>query len=67
MKRRFKLKKWVKVGLINIFFVSVLSILFLLIFLIISKRYDDLYAQCEEAKGHVCSYYEMRQYAIKGE
>ena len=42
-------------------------LMILMLFKGISKRYDDLYKQCDESRGYTCSYYDMRQFSIKGE
>jgi hypothetical protein len=32
-----------------------------------SQRYEDMYRACDEAKGYTCSYYEARQFMLRGE
>ena len=66
MKKKRRLKKWVKVVLGILEFI-LFSLMILMLFKGISKRYDDLYKQCDESRGYTCSYYDMRQFSIKGE
>lgn len=63
---KVRLRKWVKVVL-NILSVLAVSGIFFLLLGMISNRYNDIYEACDSAKGHMCDYYEARQYAIRGE
>lgn len=65
VKRR-RLKRWVKV-LLKVLLVLAIGGLFYLLFSITADRYNDMYEACDNAKGYTCSYYEARQYAIRGE
>lgn len=65
MKKR-RLKRWVKVTLWGLG-VLALGGLFYLFIDTASNTYNDMYEACDNAKGYTCSYYEARQYSIKGE
>lgn len=32
-----------------------------------AERYGEMYRACDQAKGHTCSYYEARNFSIRGE
>lgn len=66
VKKRRRLKPWVKVSL---FILAMLAVTFTSYKFIeyVADDYNNFYKQCDEAKGHTCSYYEARQYAIRGE
>lgn len=66
MRKRRRLKKWVKVTL-TILLVLLLGGLFYLVLSIGSNNLNDMYEQCDNAKGYTCSYYEARLYSIRGE
>ena len=61
MKKKYVLKKWVKVvlGCLEGFAV-------LLVFILIGKfalnGYDKVAESCDAYKGHICSVYEVQQY-----
>ena len=61
MKRR-RLRRWVKVTLVGLMVVLVGAM-----FSITMERYNNMYEQCDNAKGYTCSYYEARQFLIRGE
>lgn len=61
MKRR-RLKKWVKVTLMGL-----VVILIYMVLSMVGNRLNNMYEQCDIAKGYTCSYYEARQYLIRGE
>lgn len=65
MKRR-RLKKWVRVTLTSMA-VILFGGLFYLVIAQGSKNINDMYEQCDNAKGYTCSYYEARQYMLRGE
>lgn len=63
MKKRRRLRSWVKVTLAVIIGGVVLG-------LVLSEglsRLDEMYEKCDNAKGYTCSYYEARLYSIRGE
>ena len=64
--KRTRLKRWVRVTL-KVLLVLALGGLFYLLANIGASRYNDMYEACDNAKGYTCSYYEARQYAIRGE
>lgn len=66
MKKRRKLKKWVKVTLASLL-VLLLGGLFYLVLSIGSNNLNKMYEECDNAKGYTCSYYEARLYSIRGE
>lgn len=62
-KRRRRLRSWVKVTLAIIIGGVVLG-------LVLSEglnRLNEMYEECDNAKGYTCSYYEARLYSIRGE
>lgn len=61
MKRR-RLRKWVKVTLV---IVGVFA--FYGIIKVGANNLNNMYEQCDNAKGYTCSYYEARLYSIRGE
>lgn len=63
MKKKRKLKTWVKVTLT----VLLTIIIGLILGLIIKKGVDDfeeLARQCDQDRGYTCSYYDIRQYSL---
>lgn len=63
MKKKLKLRKWVKITLT--IFIAVLTIQILSSAIkSMADRYDELYKECDESRGYTCSYYDMRQYSI---
>ena len=59
MKKKRKLKKWVKVTLF-ILFITIIT-------LIIMKGVNDfkkLANDCDKSKGYICTYYEIRQHSL---
>lgn len=62
VKRR-RLKSWVKVTLA----VIVLGGVFGTLLSVANNNLNDMYEQCDNAKGYTCSYYEARLYSIRGE
>ena len=65
MKRR-RLKRWVKVTLKTLAGIAVLALL-IVTFQMVNKRNNEMYEACDNAKGYTCSYYEARQFLIRGE
>lgn len=64
--KKTRLKRWVRVTL-KVLLVLALGGLFYLLANVGANRYNDMYEECDNAKGYTCSYYEARQYAIRGE
>lgn len=52
--KKLRLKRWVKVVLVLIIGVICVKA--------INNNMNDMYKQCDNAKGHTCSYYEARNY-----
>ena len=65
IKRR-RLKRWVRVTLKIVGGIAAVLVMALL-FKVAGSRYNDMYEACDNEKGYTCSYYEARQYSIKGE
>lgn len=63
MKKRRKLKPWVKIT-INIFLLIIISFIFSFVLMKGEENFEDLAKQCDNAQGHTCSYYEVRQYSL---
>jgi len=59
MKRKYRLKKWVKVTLA----ISVFIILALLVKKGVND-FEDLAKQCDKEYGYTCTYYDIRQYSL---
>ena len=59
MKRKYRLKKWVKVTLA----ISVFIILALLVKKGVND-FEDLAKQCYKEYGYTCTYYDIRQYSL---
>lgn len=66
MKKKRRLKKWIKVVL---YIISALLVggLFYLIISVGSNDINKMYEECDNEKGYTCSYYEARLYSIRGE
>lgn len=62
MKKR-RLKKWVKYCL-NIALLILIAIIFAILVKSQLNDYNKVAQQCDLEKGHVCSYYEIRQYGL---
>ncbi len=66
MKKKRRLRTWVKVAL-----TIILSLIVVFIFIKLSKMSSDRFnywsAKCDTASNHTCSYYEIRQMMIRGE
>lgn len=61
MKKRRRLKKWVKVTL-NWLGVIALMMLFAHLFIVANERYAKIAHECDEYYGHICSIYEVDQF-----
>lgn len=64
--KRIRLRKEVK------FVLKVLAFILLLVAVVMlmkaaNNKYVSMFEACDNAKGYTCSYYEARQYAIRGE
>lgn len=65
MKRKYKLKKWIKYSLIVI--VLIMSTIIVAFICIASfKDLDKLAKECDAKMGYTCSYYDIRKYSIRG-
>lgn len=63
MKKKRRLKKWVK----NTLYILLTIVIGLILGLILKKGADDfekLARQCDSDRGYTCSYYEVRQYSL---
>ena len=62
-RKRRRLRPWVKVTLLTIIGGLVLG------FVLVKglEGLNNMYEECDNAKGYTCSYYEARLYSIKGE
>lgn len=62
-KKRRRLKPWVKVTMLTIIVGLVLG------FVLVKglERLNNMYEECDNAKGYTCSYYEARLHSIRGE
>ena len=62
-RKRRRLRPWVKVTLLTIIGGLVLG------FVLVEglNGLNDMYEECDNAKGYTCSYYEARLYSIRGE
>lgn len=66
MKKKRRLKKWVKEALYSILAVGCLII----IGIVLAKgltNYEEDAKRCDEARGYICTHYDVRQFLIKGE
>lgn len=63
--KKLRLKKWVKILIVVI---VLISIVFILTHLLLNKSDDFIkYANmCDQDKGSICSYYEVRNYMLRG-
>ena len=63
--KELRLRKWVKIMIIVI---VLISIVFILAHLLLNKNDDFIkYANmCDQNKGSICSYYEVRNYMLRG-
>lgn len=65
MKRKYKLKKWLKYSLI----VLALIVSTFVIVSILKDRFmqlDKIAKECDGKMGYKCSYYDIREYSIRG-
>ncbi len=62
-KNKRKLKTWVNL-VITILFIIIASWLLALFIDKTLTNYDKMAAECDEAYGHTCSYYEVRQFSL---
>ncbi len=58
-KTKLKLKKRVKVTL-----VIITTLIFTNLIMEGAKYFEKLANQCDEDKGYICSYYDIRQYSL---
>ncbi len=65
MKRKYKLKKWVKYSLIVIALI-VSTIIVASVCIASFKDLDELAKECDAKMGYTCSYYDIRKYSIRG-
>lgn len=61
--KKRRLKRWVRITLVILFIIISSFILALLIDKTLTD-YDKLGAECDQAYGHTCSYYEVRQFSL---
>lgn len=65
MKRKYKLKKWLKYSLIVL--ALIISAIIVASACIASfKDLDELAKECDAKMGYTCSYYDIREYSIRG-
>lgn len=62
-RKRRRFRPWVKVTLLTIIGGLVLG------FVLVKglEGLNNMYEECDNAKGYTCSYYEARLYSIRGE
>lgn len=65
-KKRRRLKKWVKELLYSLLAIGCLIILGI-VFAKSMNDFEEKAKRCDEARGYTCTYYDVRQYLIKGE
>lgn len=63
MKKKYRLKRWVKVTLNILCTISVFIILALLVKKGVND-FEDLAKQCDKEYGYTCTYYDIRQYSL---
>mgnify|MGYP007057044525 FL=1 len=63
MKKKYRLKKWVKVTLNILCTISVFIILALLVKKGVND-FEDLAKQCDKEYDYTCTYYDIRQYSL---
>lgn len=63
MKKKYKLKNWVKITL-SILFTIIVIIILILFLKKGANDFEELAKQCDQDKGYTCSYYEIRQYSL---
>lgn len=63
--KKLRLRKWAKILIVVI---ALISIVFILTHFLCTKSDDFIkYANmCDQDKGSICSYYEVRNYMIRG-
>ena len=61
MKKKYRLKRWVKVTL-NWLGVIALGVLFAHLFLVANNRIEEVAHECDEYYGRMCSVYEIDQF-----
>lgn len=63
MKKRYRLKKWVKVTL-TIIEVIVLGLILGISLTKGANDFEELARQCDQDRGYTCTYYDIRQYSL---
>lgn len=66
MKKKRRLKKWVKEVLYSLLAVGCIIALGLIIAKGLADYEKDA-KRCDEARGYICTHYDVRQFLIKGE
>lgn len=61
-RKRRKLKSWVKVAILLLFFTILLSVIFIRSL----EEFEEQARQCDLKYGYTCSYYQVRQFIIRG-
>lgn len=63
MKKKRRLKKWVKVTL-SILSTIIVGFILALILMKGANNFEELAKQCDKDRGYICSYYDVRQYSL---
>ena len=61
MKKKRKLKNWLK---ITLFMISIILLTFIFVMILIKgdDEFNDMAKECDNAYGRTCTYYEVKQY-----
>lgn len=63
MKKKYRLKKWVKVTLKAICVISALAISILILVKGVAD-YGELAEKCDQNRGYTCTHYDIRQFSL---
>ena len=67
IKKEKQLKKERRLNIATIIVMLLMMITIILLSVYAFKNYNDVADKCDAEKGYMCSSYEVRQYAIRGE
>lgn len=63
MRKKRKLKTWVKV-ILTVLLTIIIGLILGFILKKGSNDFEELARQCDQDRGYICSYYEIRQYSL---
>lgn len=67
IKKEKEMKKRRRLDIATILVMILMAIALVVMFVYATKNYEKQATSCDAEKGYMCSYYEVRQYSIRGE